>query len=36
MKIKINAVLAHCTINVGFGTHFVYYRYMNHDKKNWC
>ena len=24
------------TINVGTGTYFVYYKYMNHDKKNWC
>ena len=23
-------------INIGIGTYFVYYRYMNHDKKNCC
>ena len=24
------------TINVGIGTYFVYCKYMNNDKKNWC
>ena len=24
------------TINVGIGTYFVYCKYMNGDKKNWC
>ena len=24
------------TINVGIGIYFVYYKYMNRDKKNWC
>ena len=24
------------SINIGIGTCFVYYRYINHDKKNWC
>ena len=41
MKISINAVPAHCflcflvifTINVGIGTYFVYYTYINCDKE---
>ena len=43
MKIVINVILAYCTlccfkifrtINVGIDAYFVYYKYINRNKKN--
>ena len=38
MKIVINVILAYYTlffiISVGIGTYFIYYKYMNHNKRN--